>query len=77
MEFFSKIIKDELDLQRETLSIIKAAYQHKRIVNNFMECLTKLGFDENYHKDTYENVNMQRKVLEQNNFRALRSHYDI
>ena len=61
LKFFSQIIKDEIGLQRETLSIIEAAYQHKRIVNNFMECLTKLGFNENYHKDTYENVSNAEK----------------
>ena len=69
MKFFSQLIKDELDLQRETLSIIKTAYQDKRIVKNFKECLTKLGFEENYHNDADETVsNAEKSAIEQNKF---------
>ena len=49
-------------MQRETLCIIKAAYQHNRIVNNLTECLKKLGFDENYNTDTDETISNAEKT---------------
>ena len=59
----SQVIKDDLHLQRETLNVIKAAYQHNEIVNNFMECLKKLGFDEKHciNTEKFETVSDPEK----------------
>ena len=50
-------------MQREVLHIIKDAYQYNRIVDNFTECLKKLGFDENYNIDTDETISNAEKTV--------------
>ena len=49
-------------MQREALHIIKAAYQHNRIVNNFTECLKKLGSDKDYNIDTDKTISNEEKT---------------